>query len=124
VTDKGVSFSVPVLGDPMARARVKRDRKNTDIADAIIAEWYRILPDPNETSTRTMDANALTAAFNRIIDNQRCQAILDEKDKPIKIVVPLPPPQVTNREQLLNYLMENDDFRQGMAAAVLFGCGR
>lgn len=112
----------------VARARVKADRRNTDIADAIIAEWYRILPDAPisqaDLDLRSMDANSLTAAFNQIIEGNRCQAVLDEANKPLIIAVPRFPPEVTTRKQLLDYLAKNDDFRQGMGAAVLFGCGR
>jgi hypothetical protein len=119
----------------MARAKIRRNRRSTDIADAIVAEWYRILPegpvDGVIPDPLPMDSNALTGAFNQIIatvDEQgndvRCQAVPDEFGKPFKIAVPLPPREVTTRQQLLTYLEDNDDFRQGMGSAVLFGCGR
>ena len=110
----------------MARGRIKQGRYSTEIADAILAEWYRILPPASAPGAAVqMDANSLTAAINSILDPaDRCQVILDEPGQPIKIVVPLPPSTVTTREQLVDYIKNNDDFRQGMGAAVLFGCGR
>ncbi|MGO4438276.1 hypothetical protein [Rhizobium sp. RAF56] len=110
----------------MARGRIKSGRQSTEIADAILAEWYRILPPANAPGAAAqMDANALTAAFNSVLDpSDKCQVILDEPGKPIKIVVPLPPAGVKTKEDLLGYIQKNDDFRQGMGAAVLFGCGR
>jgi len=107
----------------MARARVKQGHRSTEIADAIIAEWYRTLPPRGVSGQLPMDANALTAAFSEIVD-ARCEAVLDIAGHPLKIVVPLPPANVTSREDLIDYLRKNDDFRQGMGAAVLFGCGR
>jgi hypothetical protein len=108
----------------MARGKIKHDHRSTDIADAIIAEWYRILPPRGSAAgPMTMDASALTAAFNQILGEPRCQAVIDTADM-INIAVPLPPKEVTSREELLDYLEKNDEFRQGMGSAVLFGCGR
>jgi len=104
----------------MARARPKPNRRLTEIADAILAEWYRVLPDTSGTPL-TMDMDALTAAFNEVLDTP-CQAIPDEVGKPIKIVVPLPP--VDSRAKLNTYIAQNDDFLVGMGAAVIFGCGK
>jgi hypothetical protein len=109
----------------MARGRVRRDRRNTDIADVVIAEWFRILPATGTGALLKMDANSLTAALNQILEEaDRCQVVTDDENAPIKIVIPLPPKKVKNRQDLLLYLQDNDDFRQGMGAAALFGCGR
>jgi hypothetical protein len=105
----------------MARARAKRNRKLTEIADTILAEWYRVLPETSGPAPLQMDAFALTAAFNEILDTS-CQAIVDEPGQPIKIVVPLPP--VDSRLSLDDYIRRNGDFAAGMGAAVIFGCGR
>lgn len=105
----------------MARARAKRNRQQTEIAQAIIAEWFRVLPETSG-APGTMDANSLTAAFNDILD-KTAKAIIDEENV-IVIVVPLPPAGVTNRSQLREYLERNQDFVAGMSAAALFGCGR
>jgi hypothetical protein len=112
----------------MARGRVRPDRNSKEISDAILAEWYRVLPnDPGSGKTPPppleMDDMALTAAFNLVLDDQsKCQVVLDEPDKPIKVVVPLPP--VATREKLVEYIENNVDFQQGMGVAILFGCGR
>lgn len=107
----------------MARGRVRPDRSASEISSTILAEWYRVLPEDKSQGVLPMDARALTAAFNLILDDDsRCQVILDDKDKPIKIVVPYPP--VETRADLLKYIEENTDFEQGMGVAVLFGCGR
>jgi hypothetical protein len=66
-----------------------------------------------------MDANALTSAFNDILDAP-CEAVID--GDPIKIVVPLPP--VKTRKQLQTYIANNTDFLVGMGTAVIFGCGK
>ncbi len=107
----------------MARGKVRPGRVSSELADVIVGEWFRILPDTADGSFKEMDLNAVTAAFNLILgDDSRCQAIPDEEGKPIKIVVPLPPKKT--RAELETYLKNNSDFRQGMGAAVLFGCGR
>jgi len=103
----------------MARARPKPNRRLTEIADAILAEWYRVLPPVSGGTILTMDMDALTAAFNEVLDTP-CQAIPD--GDPIKIVVPLPP--VDSRAKLNAYIAQNDDFLVGMGAAVIFGCGK
>jgi|ERR1700674_5689199 hypothetical protein len=108
----------------MARARAKQDKNLSEIADVILAEWYRVLPDIGSTAPLTMDSAALTAAFNQIL-NTPCIAVLDGAGTaadPLKIVVPQPP--VRNRQLLDNYIKNNSDFRLGMGAAVIFGCGR
>ncbi|MGE0237174.1 MAG: hypothetical protein AB7S59_00520 [Parvibaculaceae bacterium] len=70
-----------------------------------------------------MDKHALTAAFNSILgEDSACQVVLDVENEPIHIVVPFPPAKT--RKDLKDYLEKNGDFRQGMGAAVLFGCGR
>ncbi|MGE0005116.1 MAG: hypothetical protein AB7S92_05950 [Parvibaculaceae bacterium] len=112
----------------MARGKVRPDRSAKEISDAILAEWYRVLPEGPDANgdipaPLEMDKHALTAAFNLILDDSsRCQVILDEKDKPIKVVVPFPPAKT--RAELLKYIQENADFQQGMGVAILFGCGR
>jgi hypothetical protein len=68
-----------------------------------------------------MDAFALSAAFNQILE-ERCQAVLDVAGQPIKIIVPLPP--VASRQELDKYIERNGDFAAGMGAAVIFGCGK
>ncbi len=105
----------------MARARARRDQSLTAIADIILAEWYRVLPERPGEPMLPMDAFALTAAFNQILE-EPCQVILDEENQPIKIVVPLPP--VGSRRALDTYIRNNRDFRQGMGVALLFGCGK
>jgi hypothetical protein len=108
----------------MARGELRPGRTLAELSDVIIAEWFRILPDTPDGRFKDMDLNALTAAFNLILgDDSRCQAIADMENQPIRLVVPLPPKK-TRAEELESYLEENDDFRQGMGAAVLFGCGR
>jgi hypothetical protein len=105
----------------MARARVRPGHSVSEISDAIIAEWSRVLPPEGSNSPQLeMDVNALTAAFNRVLEDP-CRVILDEAGKPIWIAVPLPP--VSNRKELEDYLRNNGDFKPGMGAAVLFGCG-
>ncbi|MER9432906.1 hypothetical protein [Mesorhizobium sp. M0408] len=105
----------------MARAKAKRNRQQTEIAQAIIAEWFRVLPD-STGNIGTMDAFSLTAAFNDILDRPT-KAIIDEAAV-VNIVVPLPPAGVANRDQLREYLALNQDFVVGMSVAALFGCGR
>jgi hypothetical protein len=105
----------------MARAKAKRNRQQTEIAQAIIAEWFRILPE-NTGTPGEMDEYSLTAAFNDILD-RTAKAIIDEEDV-VVIVVPRPPAGVTNRAELKDYLSRNQDFVVGMSSAALFGCGR
>ena len=110
----------------MARARVRANRTARDLSDVILAEWYRVLPPASVGGDPLpMDANALTGAFNQILDPMdQCQVILDVKSEPLRIVAPLPPHNVRTREDLEAYLERNSDFRQGMGLAMLFGCGR
>ncbi|ESY10527.1 hypothetical protein NKI46_29425 [Mesorhizobium sp. M0615] len=105
----------------MARARAKRNRQQTEIAQAIIAEWFRVLPE-SSGSIGAMDEYSLTAAFNDILDRPAL-AIIDDPTV-VKIVVPLPPAGIATRDQLRDYLARNQDFVAGMSAAALFGCGR
>ena len=105
----------------MARARARPNKSLTEIADIILAEWYRVLPDQPGVPPLLMDEYALTAAFNQVLD-RRCQAVLDEENQPIKIIVPLPP--VKTRAELDDYVRRNGDFRNGVGAAVVFGCGK
>ena len=105
----------------MARARARRDQSLTAISDIILAEWYRVLPDQPGGQPLEMDAFALTAAFNQILDKP-CEVILDQRDQPIKIVVPLPP--VDSRPALDLYIRNTKDFRHGMGVALVFGCGK
>ena len=102
----------------MARANTRRQKSLTALSDIILAEWYRVLA----TGT-SMDAGALTTAFNQILDEATpCQVILDEPGQPIKIVVPLPPVDTT--AELDDYVLRNRDFRHGMGVALVFGCGK
>jgi hypothetical protein len=117
-------------GKTMARARAKRDRQLAEIADVIAAEWFRVLPEAPGGPIRDMDPAALTAAFNSILDVSTTRhkglavAVLDKVGEPLKIIVPLPPEGVKSKGDLQDYLKKNGDFRTGMGAASLFGCGR
>jgi hypothetical protein len=80
-----------------------------------------------------MDPMVLTEAFGRILDladhgfdrhNHLVEAIPDVLGQPLKIVVPLPPVDVTNHTELDAYLERNIDFVTGISVASLFGCGR
>ena len=48
----------------------------------------------------------------------------DEENRPLKILVPLPPVGISSKEELDDYVKANYDFKVGMAVAMLFGCGR
>jgi hypothetical protein len=103
----------------MARARAKRNRQQNEIAEVIIAEWFRLL-DTAEGADGKMDVGSLTAALNEILDVP-CEAIEDGVEI-VKIVVPRPPRKT--KAALQEYLDKNRDFVPGMSAAALFGCGR
>lgn len=105
----------------MARGKIKQGRVSAELSDVIIAEWFRILPEVEGQGILPVDVHSLTAAFNAILDSP-CTVVLDVEGKPINIVVPFPPAKT--RQKLKEYLEKNGDFRQGMGAAVLFGCGR
>ena len=105
----------------MARARVRPDQSLAAIADIILAEWYRVLPDQPTRPPLAMDPFALTTAFNQVLLDP-CQVILDQPGQPVKIVVPLPP--VPDRAALDVYVQNNRDFRQGIGVALVFGCGK
>jgi hypothetical protein len=111
----------------MARARTRPGRTSSEISEVILAEWFRILPDASLTDRTgyplAIDINALSAAFNFIID-EPCIAVPDVAGQPLKIIVPLPPQTVETKQDLEAYLRRNGDFVPGMGAAVLFGCGR
>lgn len=113
----------------MARAQAKRDRQLAEIADVIAAEWFRVLPEDPAGTAQAMDAAALTAAFNSILDvsprhRGLAVAVLDVENEPLRIIVPLPPERVRSKGELQTYLTRNSDFRIGMGTAALFGCGR
>jgi hypothetical protein len=117
----------------MARGRAKANRQLKDISEVILAEWYRVLPVTKGDPIAKMDRNSLTAAFSEIIEladeglirhKHLVEAVLDEIDSPLKILVPLPPYGVASKAELDRYLEDNDDFAVGMAVATLFGCGR
>jgi hypothetical protein len=117
----------------MARGRARPGRRLTEISEVIVAEWFRVLPDIPGDPITDMDQNSLTAAFSEIVNlndpglsrhKNLVEAVLDKRDEPLKILVPLPPFGVTSKLQLQNYLEDNDDFIVGMATATLFGCGR
>jgi hypothetical protein len=111
----------------MARARAKQNRQQNEIAEAIIAEWFRILPEvpPATPTSVTIDYGSLTAAFNDILDVQ-CVAIAGEElmgtQEVIRILVPKPP--ANSQRGLRAYLQNNRDFVSGLSSAALFGCGR
>lgn len=107
----------------MARAGTRKGRSAKDIAEVIVAEWFRVLPSTAEPMRDPweMDSNSLTAAFNEILD-EPCVAIVDKKGLPLNITVPMPPAKT--REALLEYLNKNEDFFVGLGSASLFGCGR
>ena len=104
----------------MARARPKANRRLSEVANLIIAEWYRVLPETATGPILPMDAHSLTAALNQVLD-EPCQAVLDEPSL-IKIAIPLPP--ATTKVGLDVYLQNNVDFVVGMSNATIFGCGR
>ena len=113
----------------MARARARPDRNLTEIADAILAEWYRVMPPTGqitEADIQRMDMASLSAAFTAVVEEGMvCRALLDgdgSAAKPLLIVVPRPPAKT--RDELDQYVRRNQDFRSGMGAAVLFACGR
>jgi hypothetical protein len=117
----------------MARARARKKRRLREIAEVIVAEWYRVLPDQSDIdqTIKPMDKNSLTAALNNILDPNslerhggQAEAVLDQENYPLKVVVPLPPHGVGTKQQLDGYLEQNGDFFEGMGAASLFGCGR
>lgn len=110
----------------MARARAKRNRQQNEIAEAIVAEWFRVLPEvPNGSPIPPVDLSSLTAAFNDVLD-VTCVAIAGEvtlnNQEVLRILVPKPP--ANSKTALREYLKDNRDFIPGMSAAVLFGCGR
>jgi hypothetical protein len=117
----------------MARVRGRPTRQLTELSEVILAEWYRVLPAKKGDPIAQMDKNALTAAFSEVIDlgdeglirhGNRVEAVIDEEKRPLKLLVPLPPYGITSKEELDDYLEANDDFKVGMAVAMLFGCGR
>ncbi len=123
----------------MARSRIRKDRNATDIADVILAEWYKILQIGNLPAGNTdaqkearwdevlkrVDLTSLSVAFTNILEDNIVEAVLDgvgTANKPLKIVVPMPP--ANTLPKLDEYVQNNTDFRVGMSAAILFGCGR
>ena len=60
----------------MARGKIKEGRRSTELSDVIIAEWFRIRPETEGQGTLPVDVNALTAAFNAILDSP-CKVVLD-----------------------------------------------
>jgi hypothetical protein len=113
----------------MAKAGTKPGRKVEDISDAILTEWFRVMPasrELTEADILSMDMSSLTAAFNNVLaDNLKCRAIIDgdgTTTKPLLFVVPRPP--VLTLEDLEDYVANHTDFRRGMGTAMLFGCGR
>lgn len=105
----------------MARARPRRRRRLSEIGEVILAEWYRVLPEKSGDPVLPMDPNALSAAFNNIVE-AKCIAVLDNEPGFTKILVPWPP--ATSRDELDEYMRKNSDFISGMGVAALFGCGR
>lgn len=110
----------------MARARAKQNRQQNEIAEAIISEWFRVLPEvPSTSPIPAIDFGSLTAAFNDILDVQ-CVAVPGEEviggQEVIKILVPKPP--ANSQRGLRAYLQNNRDFVAGLSSAALFGCGR
>lgn len=104
----------------MARFGKKKETTNLEqIADLIIAEWFRVVPD-GPGDILEMDTNALTAALNNILDVP-CQAVPDKKNL-VHVVIPYPPK--TTRAELEEYLAENSQFKKKMTDATIFGCGR
>lgn len=103
-------------------ARFGKKNSTTDleqIADLIIAEWFRVVPD-GPGDILEMDTNALTAALNNILDVP-CQAVPDKEDL-VHVVIPYPPRKT--RAELEEYLDQNGQFRTKMTDATIFGCGR
>lgn len=104
-------------------ARFGKKNQDTDleeIAEVIIAEWFRIVPQNAGGTVLEMDTNALTAALRNILDVP-CQAVPD-KENLVHVVIPYPP--ATNRADLEDYLANTSQFKQKMTQATLFGCGR
>lgn len=104
----------------MARFGKKPGKNLEEIADLIVAEWFRVVPEGPGEDILEMDTNALTAALNNLLDVP-CQAVPDKEDL-VHVVIPYPPGKT--RAELEQYLAENNQFRKKMTEASFFGCGR
>lgn len=120
----------------MAKAEVRNGRSLQEIGQAIIAAWYKVLPEDENDPVGDIDADELTTLFNQIL-KQPCRAIVDPKGGPVNIAVPQPPEGVKSRQSLIEYLedqapdqapacppAETEDFYTAFGQALLFGCGK
>jgi hypothetical protein len=104
----------------MARFGGKPNKDLEEIADLIIAEWFRVVPENPGEDVLEMDINALTAALNNLLDLP-CRAVADEENL-VHVIIPYPPAKT--RAELEDYLTKNGQFKKKMTEATLFGCGR
>lgn len=111
------------------RAKVREGRDIGEIGQAILAAWYKILPEQEGDPIGDIDADELTTLFNQILETP-CQAIVDPKSGPINIAVPQPPETVTSRQSLVEYLADfvpetpDPTYHSHISVALLFGCGK
>jgi hypothetical protein len=121
----------------MSRAGVNEDRNLWEIGQAIVAAWWKVLPDsnPNKDVNAIRDVNSpditneLTTVFKEVLDTP-FKIYVDPKDRSyINIVVPQPPEGVWARKDLIEYLTGHHksaghQYHEDLGTAVVFGCGR
>jgi hypothetical protein len=115
----------------VARAQARQGHTKQEIGQAILAAWYKVLPEHEGDPIGDINADELTTLFNQILDTP-CVAIVDPKGGPINIAVPQPPDTVTSRQSLVEYLADFDpaeeapdpNYHSHISVALLFGCGK
>jgi hypothetical protein len=126
----------------MARATLKQHREPADIGQAIIAAWFKVLPNSGTSGGVLTDAikDELATALREILATPfeiEIDPPAPTDASPLKIVVPQPPtsadpalPNVRNRQELINYLDQYHQYSQGrhyhedLGIALVFGCGK
>jgi hypothetical protein len=115
----------------MARSGTRGDRELAELGQAIIAAWFKVLPDTTGgpiDDLETMTRDELTVVLGEILDRP-FELVFDPpgENAPITIVIPQPP--VSSREELVDYLRRHHrsssrHYHEDLGTALLFGCGR
>jgi hypothetical protein len=116
----------------MARADVRGRQDFQEIGAAIVAAWFKALPEQPGAPVAPIDSDEirdeLQTVFARVLATN-VKIIFDPADGSfINIVVPRPP--VETRSELIEYLSNFHQASQGqhyheeLGTAVVFGCGR
>lgn len=120
----------------MARADAKDGHDLSEIGQAIVAAWFKVLPDSGNPSSSVIEAALqnlapeLKVVLEKIVDATVVIQVDKDSTNEVNIVVPFPPAKT--RPGLIDYLKKfhtnpnskGRHFHDELGATTLFGCGK